>query len=303
MSDTTGAIYSIQPGKTANTLTVEQVWSKTEGTLPEGYTSILPFTISKKPYMLMYDKTTHEVDIYLTKNTTWMDRVASHDLDSDFDILNPLLLANQPHILAYNAKSGKFEFFRIEQDLTLSLLYTYSKTYGDDATTGYTTVQPFSYRGPVYYLCYNFDTGRVAVYELSVPETKPLKTTNVYLHQWAQGWTRFAFFEFGGENFFLKTNTKYLDVNIDHIVDDPSQGSHPVGTHLNLPQDLDAVAAFSMDGGDPYFVTYKKSGETTFNRIHGDCLGWTQEAALSTVKDADLVVPFEIDSSNYVLIY
>ena len=303
MSNATGAIYSIQPGKITDTLTVEQVWSTTTGTLPEGYTSMVPIIMNSTSYMLMYDKTTHRADIYLTKNTAWMNKVKSQDLDSDFDILTPFLLANQPHILAYNAKSGKFEFFRIEQDLRLSQLYTYSKLYGDDATVGYTTVQPFSYRGSMYYLCYNFDTGAVAVYELSVPATKPLKTTKIYLHQWAQGWTRFAFFEFGGENFFLKTNTKYVDVNIDHIVDDPSQGSHPVGTHLNLPQDLDAVAAFFMDGGDPYFVTYKKSGETTFNRIHGDCLGWTQEATLSTVEDADLVVPFRIDNTNYVLIY
>jgi hypothetical protein len=303
MSDAACAIYSIQPGKIAHTLTVEQVWSAATGTLPEGYTSIFPFTINSNPYMLMYDKTTHKADIYLTKDTTWMNRMASHDLDSDFDIMRPFLLANQPHILAYNSKSGTFEFFLIEQDLTFSSLYTYSKLYGDDATVGYTTVQPFSYRGSVYYLCYNFDTGAVAVYQLSVQSTEPLKTTGIYLHEWAQGWTRFAFFEFGGENFFLKTNTKYVNVNIDHIVDDPSQGSHPVGTHLNLPQDLDTVAAFSMDGGDPYFVTYKRSGETTFNRIHGDCLGWTQEAALSTEGDAGLVVPFEIGSVNYVLIY
>ncbi|MBU6997061.1 MAG: hypothetical protein HXS42_05360 [Theionarchaea archaeon] len=297
------AIYSIQPGKVANTLIVEQVWSVATGTLPEGYTSIFPFAINSDSYMLMYDTTTHEADMYLIKGTTWMNRVASQDLDSGFDIMNSFLLANQPHILAYNAKSGTFEFFLIEQNLTLSLLYTYSKSYGDDATVGYTTVQPFSYRGSVYYLCYNFDTGGIAVYQLSVPETEPLKTTGIYLHEWAQGWTRFAFFKVGGENFFLKTNTKYVNVNIDHIVDDPSQGSHPVGTHLNLPQDLDTVAAFSMNGGDPYFVTYKKSGETTFNRIHGDCLGWTQEAALSTVEDASLAVPFQIGSMNYVLIY
>lgn len=299
MSD--AGIYSIQPGKVANTLKIDKVWSS-NSTLPAGYTSIVPFVINKSS-MLMYDKTSGKTDVYLIKNTTWMQKVASHTLDSGFDLMNPFLLANQPHILAYNAESGKFEFFKIEKDVTLSLLYTYSKTYGDDTTLGYTTVQPFSYRGSVYYLCYDFDTGKVAVYQLSVQATKPLKTSIMYLHTWAQGWTRFAFFQLGGENFFLKTNTKYINVNIDHIVDDPSQGSHPVGTHLDLPQDLDVVAAFTMGGGDPYFVTYKKSGETTFNKIHGDCLGWTQEAALSTVNDADIVAPFQLDSANYVLIY
>ncbi len=300
---TTGVIYSIQPGEVTNTLKIEQVYPVNEDRLPGGYTSIFPFAMNSTSYMLMYDKTTGKADIYVIKNTTWMDKVASHDIDSAFDSMSPFLLANQPHILAYNAESGKFKFFQIEQDVTLSLLYTYLKTYGDDATTGYTTVQPFSYRGSVYYLCYDFDTGKVTVYQLSVPAAKPLKTEHVYLHQWAEGWTRFAFFQFGGENFFLKTNVKYINVNIDHIVDDPSQGSHPVGTHLDLPQNLDAVAAFSMKGGDPYFITYKKDGETTFNRVQGDCLGWTQEAALSTVKDANLVVPFQLDSTNYVLIY
>ena len=303
MSDGKSIIYSIQPGEVTNTLKIEQVYPANEDTLPAGYTSIFPFTVKNTSYMLMYDKATGKADIYMIKNTTWMDKVASCNVDSAFDSMKLFLLANQPHILAYNAESGKFEFFQIEQDLTLSLLYTYSKTYGDDATQGYTTVQPFSYRGAVYYLCYDFDTGKVSVYQLSVPATKPLKTEHMYLHKWAEGWTRFAFFQFGGENFFLKTNVKYINVNIDHIVDDPSQGSHPVGTHLDLPQDLDAVAAFPMKGGDPYFITYKKDGETTFNRFHGDCLGWTKEAALSTVKDADLLVPFQLDSTNYVLIY
>jgi hypothetical protein len=301
MSDT--GIYSILPGEVANTLKVEKVWPKNEDTLPAGYTSSVPFTINSTSHILMYDRTAGKIDVYAVTNASWMNNVAHQTLDSGFDSMKLFLLANQPHILAYSAKSGKFEFFQIRKDLTLSLLYTYSKSYGDDATQGYTTVQPFSYRGSVYYLCYDFDTGKIAVYQLSVQATAPLKTTRVYMHQWAQGWTRFAFFQFGGENFFLKTNTTYSNVNIDHIVDDPSQGSHPVGTHLDLPQDLDAVAAYSMEGEDPYVITYKKSGETTFNRIHGDCLGWTQEAALSTVKDADLVVPFQLDSVNYVLLY
>jgi len=58
-----------------------------------------------------------------------------------------------------------------------------------------------------------------------------------------------------------------------------------------------------MGRGNPYFVTYMKNGATTFNRFHGDCRGWTEEASLSTVKGADIVAPFKVKDAQYVLIY
>lgn len=302
----TATIYSIQESEAAHTLHVEQVWPSSTGSeeLPTGYTSIFPFTLNDDTYMLMYDKVASRADVYLAKKgDTWMNFIFSQQLSGAFDIMAPFLLANNVHILAYSTETGTFEFYQINQDVTLSVIYTYTQPYGDDATPGYTTVAPFTYRGSVYYLCYNFDTGKVTVYQLSVPATKPLRTKNIFLHQWADGWTRFAFFQLGGENFFLKTNIKYVHVNIDHIVDDPSKGSHPVCTHLDLSQDIDAVAPFYMGRGDPYFISYKRNGATTFNRFHGDCQGWTQEASLSTVTDAGIVAPFQVKNAQYVLIY
>lgn len=301
----TATIYSIKEGEAAHTLHVEKAWSSTGSKeLPTGYTSIFPFTLTDNTYMLMYDKVALKADVYLAKKgDTWMNFKSSQQLSGAFDIMAPFLLANKAHVLAYSTETGIFEFYHIKHDVTLSAVYTYTKPYGDDATAGYTTVAPFIYRGSVYYLCYNFDTGKVTVYQLSVPATKPLRTKNVYLHQWSDGWTRFAFFQLGGENFFLKTNIKYVNVNIDHIVDDPSEGSHPVGTYLGLSQDLDIVVPFYMGRGDPYFITYMKNGATTFNRFHGDCLGWTEEASLSTVKGADIVAPFKVKKTQYVLIY
>jgi len=73
--------------------------------------------------------------------------------------------------------------------------------------------------------------------------------------EWAQGWTRFAFFKMGGENFFLKTNPPHKNVNIDHMVDNPAEGSHPVGTHLPLALDLDVVAAVNFKH-NAYFASY-----------------------------------------------
>lgn len=131
------------------------------------------------------------------------------------------------------------------------------------------------------------------------PGQIPLVMLPIWSHPWAPGWTRFAFFQFGGENFFLKTNignpknTKVKNVNIDHVLDNISTGTVEV-VAMSLPDynNLTNVEPFTMGSGDPYFVTYlSKSGAVTLNRFHGDCLGWSQVASLNAPAAATLVVP------------
>jgi hypothetical protein len=114
----------------------------------------------------------------------------------------------------------------------------------------------------------------------------------VWSHYWAKGWTRFAFFQYGGENFFLKTNAVKPNVIIDHILDDLS-GTVSVGTHLDLraAQRLDFVRSLDPPDLGPHFVTYEKTGETTVNRIRSDCLGWATVASFSSKENAGHVVP------------
>jgi hypothetical protein len=123
---------------------------------------------------------------------------------------------------------------------------------------------------------------------------------------WAQGWTRFAFFQFGGENFFLKTNTWKPNVNIDHVLDDLAAGTAEVGSYLTLAnaQRLDIVQPFSLGHGDPYFVSYMRSnGQLTLNRFHSDCLGWTTVASLTSKVGAAHVVPVQTaDNSLFLLV-
>jgi hypothetical protein len=97
-------------------------------------------------------------------------------------------------------------------------------------------------------------------------------------------------------------------VNIDHVLDDTTQGTTEVGTWLqNLltdPTKIDIVAPFSMNGGDPYFVTYRNSsGSTDWFRIHGDCQGWTKQYGGQTIKGATQVVPYQIGDDRFALFY
>lgn len=306
MSDGKPAIYSIQRGDVPNTLKIDHVWPPPNeaGNLPAVYTHIFPFTFNKETHMCMYDKATGKADIYLVKrNKQWLNLASSQTLKKAFDIVEPFLFAAQPHALGYTAKTGEFEFFRFREDLKFSLIHKYHKAYGEDKSTDYTTVKPFSSVKSIYFLCYNYDTGKVAFYQMSVTETTLLTTKRVFLSLWERGWTKYTMFQLGGANFYLKTNTIFNTSLFDHIIDDPSQGIHVVIFYHDLLLDFDAMSPFYMGEGNPYFVTYKKSGDTTFNRIHGDCRGWTKEASLSTVTGADLVVPFRLGAENYVLFY
>jgi hypothetical protein len=312
MKNTTSAIYSIQPGDSAGKLDIKKVWADSTGELAEGYTSMFPLSLNGTEYLAAYNKAAHQANVYtILAGDRWLTPASAKiEPGGPWDILQPFIIGNQPHILAYESQGGKFGFFPVNNDLSLSPPYTYSHNYPPGTTANYTTVVPITYRNAVYYVCYNTEDGQVAFYHLFVtatssPDSAPLSTENVYLHKWAKGWTRFAFFQLGGENFFLKTNTWKPNVNIDHIVDDPSQGSHPVGTHLNLEdaQSLNIVQPFTMANGNPYFVTYRNDGKTTFNRINGDCRSWVQEAAITMTKDAGILVPFRLGTDNYLLVY
>jgi hypothetical protein len=305
MSNDKGIIYSIQTSDAAEKLKVEQVWpDKSKTGLPSGYSIITPGLVNKDTYLFAQKDADSTIDIYKGRdNGTWLKLIRTEKIKTPCSIMSTFFLGDNPYLLAYEAKSGVFEFSRIEDDLSPTAVYSYSKSYGDDQTTGYTVVAPFAYRELVCCMCYNTDTGKIAVYQLLVPSGRPLQMSLVYLHTWAQGWVRFAYFTLGEENFFLKSNIKYHNVNIDHIVDDPVQGSHPVGTHLDLPLDLDSVASFYMNGGDPYFITYKKNAQTTYNRIHGDCLGWTQQAGMNSAENCNVLCPFTVGSEQFALFY
>lgn len=306
MSDGKPAICSIQKGDVPDTLKIDQVWPppNESGNLPAVYTHIFPFVFNEETYMFMYDKGAGKADIYQAKhNEQWLKQVSSQTVTKGLDIIEPFLFAAQPHALGYTAKTGEFEFFRFGEDLKFSLIHKYHKRYGDELSKGYTTVKPFSAVKSMYFLCYEYDTGKVAFYQISATATRLLTTKLVFFSQWERGWTKYAMFQLGGANFYLKTNTLFNTSLFDHILDDPSQGIYVVIFYHNLLLDYDAMVPFYMGAGNPYFVTYKKSGDTTFNRIHGDCLGWTKEASYSTVTGADLVVPFRRGAENYVLFY
>jgi hypothetical protein len=310
-------LYRVSAAAKRDSLTVKEVWSQNGATpLASGYSQIVPLSVAGQTYLLAFDAKGNGSAFRVSSKAPWIEPVASKiSLGAPADIVEPFIIGMNPYLLAYSAEKGPMTFIPISNDLSSQPSYTFSRVR-PPATSGFTVTKPIVINSLVYVLCYSFATGDVDIFSLSVtatpqpgskPGTPPLLMLPVWVHQWAKNWTRFAFFTLGAENFFFKINMGKINVNIDHVLDDPTLGTTEVGTYLqdqlDDPKNIDIAQPFTMNGGDPYFVAYKKSGSTGWYRFHGDCQGWTKEAESDTVKGATQIVPYQFGEDRFELFY
>jgi hypothetical protein len=307
------SIYSIKP--TATGVALDQVWAQATNGLTPGYTSLVPVQVGAATVLFAYNKATRKTDVYtLTDGAPYVRLVsATPDLAGPaWDNVTTFVLGNEPYLMTYEREHGTFGFFRVENDFTVSAPYSFGFVR-NTPTHGFTTVAAYSSLGQVFFTGYNFDTGVVANFSLVVTASSsggvpPLLAQNVWYHQWAKGWTHFAFFQLGGANFFFKINSAKLNVNIDHMQDNPAMGSVEVGSYLQaqLPDALSITNAAHVPwaDGEPRLLTYiASSGATVVYRIHPDCQGWTLLGACATVQGASQMIAYRINGSSYALFY
>ncbi len=291
--------------------------SVTEVAQPAGnwnqYASLTPVTVKGRAYVLGFNAAAGTLDVYeVSAAAPWVKSVpAKIKVGTGKDIINAFTLGNRPYLSVYTASSGISEMYSVGDDLSLSAPFRYYRNNEPGITKNFTTVKFFTNLGRVVMTGYAYDTGQVAAYTLAVNATSadnvpPLALTPEWSHKWAAGWTRFAFFQLGGANFFLKTNTAKPNVNIDHLNDVLSAGTVEVGTRLKLDDDqtLTHVEPFVLGHGDPYFVTYLKStGQLRLYRFWSDCLGWTAVAQVASEANASVVTPIILpDKTVFLLI-
>jgi hypothetical protein len=225
--------------------------------------------------------------------------VHTRTVGKGWTLMETFVFGNQPYLALYKAEKGIFGIFSVGADAALSKPYLFFRNHEPGFTHGFSMIRPFRLRDLFAFMGYNDSNGNVAVYTLttiarSPAGVPPLLLTAAWSHQWAKGWTRFAFFDFGGGSFFLKTNIDKPNVNIDHVYDDPSAGTVEVASYLDLAgaQEHEFVLSFTLGHGDPYFLTYIKDGTTTVNRVYGDCTGWDTVAKLDAIPQAGAGVAF-----------
>lgn len=310
------SIYSISSAPDDGRVSVEQVWTQSASNgLSAGYTSLVPVQLGEGIILVAYNSATLQTDVYrLTASDPWIQPANSQaDLSGGpWDSIATFVLGNETYLLTYRRDTGDFGFFRVAGDLSVSKPYIFTLPR-NTPTKGFTTIGPFTSLGQQYVLGYDFDTGTVANFSVTVAPASvggvpPLLALNIWYHQWAKGWTHFAFFQLGGANFFFKINTAKLNVNIDHIQDNPSLGTVEVGSYLQaqLPNALiiDIVAAVPWANGEPYLLTYiASSGATAIYAIHANCQGWTCLNTSMCITDASQAAIYRIGSTSYALLY
>jgi hypothetical protein len=307
------SIYSIKP--TANGVAVDRVWAQGASGIAAGYTALATVPVGATTALFAYNKATQSAEVYTLDGSAPWARLASARPELSgpaWDNLTSFVLGNEPYLMAYEREHGTFGFFHVARDLALSAPYSFSAPR-NTPTQGFSTVAVYSSLGQTTFTGYSFDTGTVANFNLSVIASSrdgvpPLLAQNVWYHQWAKGWTRFAFFQLGGANFFFKINTAKLNVNIDHMQDNPALGSVEVGSYLQeqLPDALaiTSTAHVPWSNGEPHLLSYiASSGATAVYRIHADCQGWTKLHTGTTEKHAAQVIPYRIGGASYALFY
>jgi hypothetical protein len=266
--------------------------------LGTSYTSVCQVEIVGTPYILAYDKANGDARFYRVADADpWLVPTATANLTPGWDIVQSFVIGNQPYLMCYETKTGWFGFFPLSTALDVAAPYRFRRTHEPGTSNGFTMVKSFVAAGGVAFIGYNGATGAVAMYTISVTATSPehlppLFALAVWSHQWAKGWTRFAFFQFGAENFFLKTNTVFPNVNIDHIVDGLVGGTLEVSTNMNLveAQALTIVEPMRYNRGDNYVIAYKPDGVVALYRIWPDCSGWTEAARFQGPAAIDHIV-------------
>lgn len=314
INNPTATIFSVAPDSSLNGATVQQV-TAIPLTLATGYVYSIVVTaqVGPKTYLFAYGRGLAAADVFECSAVApfLVQTTIKLPIGMAKDMLNVFTLGNQTYLSVYAAEKGIFQIYAVNADLSLSRPYEFYRNHELALTQDFSTLAFFTQFGQVVALGYREDTGYVAAYTVSIVATStdgilPLLMTPVWSHAWAPGWTRFAFFQFGGEQFFLKTNVKKLNVNIDHVLDTLSAGTAEVGTLLQkqLPDALKLtnVAPLLLNAVDPWFVTYIESnGDATLNRIHSDCLGWTQGASFTAPTIRATVTPVVVGGKTFLI--
>lgn len=268
------------------------------GSAGKSYSALAALHVRGAWHIGVYDEAGGTVETYRIRlDLGRFEPISEVAVGRGWDHLEALTFADTPHLLLYRRDPGRFQIMPLGPKLEATTRLIYQRYHPPAATRGFTTVRSFVVRNGVAFLGYDTDTGAVAIYSLAATVASgagrpPLAAHLAWSWQWSPGWTRFAFFRLGAQVFFLKTNTRFPNVNIDHVQDVLAHGTSEVATDMELEhaQFLSLCEPFSLGHGEPHFAAYQPSGELVLYRIHADCQGWTRVGSASIQAGATSLV-------------
>ncbi|MAD46617.1 MAG: hypothetical protein CMI02_19055 [Oceanospirillaceae bacterium] len=259
------------------------------------------FVCDDEHYTLVADQSGQQIT--LLKNSDTADgefSLASRfELPQAVTLFKPFSLFGQIFFAGYQPGEAYLNLYQLNDALS-----AVSKVRSQYVGSGYTMVQPLSYRYDNFIVLYNQASGDVAKYQMQIPAYHGVGMQQTWSDIWAKTWNRFAFFSFGGENFFIKTNLSHEKVNIDHFMDGLDQGSHPVLSEQADNDMLNAqtVVTFQDAKGEAFFAVCSDAGKVIVNRIFPNCEGWDTLCSSDSGAGIRSAVPVVINHKTCLLL-
>jgi len=274
-------------------------------------------TADGQEYLLDYAKSTGEIAVNALSEKAPKAK-AKLRIGAGFDHIQGFTIGNRPYLMAYSPATKSpgtkgpvgFTFIALDGRLRPETTLPFVRTHPPARTDGFSEVAVLlSPLNTPFLFGYSITTARVSTYTLTATSSgkPPLLPVYAWDHVWAEGWTRFAHFRLGNEPFFLKTNIKTPNVNIDHFWDDLTRDSVEVATLLQgqLPNwnKLTICQSFYLADALPYFVGYDAgSGAATFYRFWSNCQGWTPVLSTTLPRGAKQILCVSIAKASLLIL-
>ena len=282
-------------------------WGITTATLPSDIAQAIPkdtsatarLTINGISCSLFYSPSQGSISFIEESDSQPLSKLLSNSaVDQALTTMDVFYLGGQAYLATYDTASSYLNLYRISAD------YSLSSVRNQYVGEGFTMMHVLPYRDTTCVVLYNGSTGACVKYQISVPPYDGLSLQEVWSDVWAKTWGHFTFFAFGGENFFLKINQQHEKVNIDHFMDDPDEGSHPVLSENASQSMLNAASLVGFQGkqGQSYFFVYENNGSLSLNSIYPNCLGWWPLTHTQTIADAGCLHAIPSKNSNWLLL-
>ena len=260
---------------------------------PSGVTAVVPFTLDRRPHVLLYGPTNARIERILDDRTDSV-TVYAQTWTSGWTSLVPFSLGGAPHLLLYKTGTGAAVIYKLTADLAgnVSLVHLWNGSLG----TGLTSLEPFVLDGQPHLYAYKGSDGT-----LDIDRVRPngLGVDVMSSSHVEPGYTSLMPFVLGGEQHVLSYGATSGLVRIDHV---PSTAQLDHRWSSTWTKGWTSFAPFNR-GAQPRYVAYKTgTGEVDVDAVKSNGLGVTPLVPASWGAGLKLV-PVRMIGHWYTLAY
>ena len=278
-----------------NMLSLHSLWSK-------GWTSIVPFTMNGKQYLLLHKDSTDDnvrktAIEEIKPNLKETSEIWTGQWASGWTSLVPLKKNQTNYLFAYKIDGSKTAIDEIHSDFSMTAHREASWT------EGYTNFAPFTMNGNNYLLGYKLYTGRVSIEKINL-SGNTTNTEEVWNGNFSIGWTSIVPFTMNQQPHFLLYKLDEGTVEI-HKVNPNAQGLSRLSQLWisKWSKGWTSIVPFTMNKV-PHQLLYKSwSGDTVISKVKANGNGVTDVRRFKWTPGWTNIIPFESNGQTHLFMY